>query len=188
MPNYKRESEPFALEPAPDPSRLRRRLVRFATFRLLLPALGLDNPWLEFRHSPYFTSFSYWSQYPYPPVARRALDVTLTTLERIHALAKEHGAKLAVVAIPSREQVYASRDSGAFFDIDLPQAYFRVFARDREIPFLDLLHKFRPYVLDTGRQLFVTEDIHLNTDGHLLAAGFIREWFFNEVARRAPRR
>ena len=109
IPNIDRESAAFALKPAPDPSRLRRWLVRFATFRRLLPALGWDNPWREFRYDPYFTTFPYWSQYPYPVVARNARDVTLTTLERIHAFAKARGFKLAVATVPSREQVYASK-------------------------------------------------------------------------------
>ncbi len=185
LPEYKRESEPFALRPAPDPSRLRRRLLRFAAFRLLLPALDLDNPWIEFRPSPYFTSFSYWSQYPYPKVARRALDETLATLERMHAFAAEHGARLAIVTIPFREQVYAATETGTFFDIDLPQAYVRVFAREKNIPFLDLLRKLRPHVLATHERLYLPGDIHFNTEGHLLVARFVREWFINEVSRRA---
>jgi lysophospholipase L1-like esterase len=185
LPDFERESEPFALKPAPDPSRLRRWLLRFATFRLLLPPLGLDNPWVEFRPSTYFTSFSYWSQYPYPPVAQRALEETLATLERMHAFAAEHGARLAIVAIPYREQVYAATETGTFFDIELPQAYVRVFARKKNIPFLDLLHKLRPHVLATHERLYLEGDIHFNTKGHLLVARLVREWFINEVSRRA---
>ena len=186
LPDYRRESEPFALRPARDPSALRRGLARLATFRLLLSGLSLDNPWLEFRPSRYFTSFSYWSQYPFPPLARHARDTTLEVLGRLKTLARRHGARLAVVTIPSREQVYAARASGRFFDITLPQAYVRLFARERRIPFLDLLDKLRPHVLSTGQQLYVAGDIHFNTRGHLLVAGFVREWFLAEVLRRSP--
>ena len=77
--------------------------------------------------------------------------------------------------------------TATFYDIDLPQAYVRTFARDRDIPFLDLLRKLRPYVLETGRQLYVAGDIHFNTEGHRLTAGFIHDWFFDQVARTTSR-
>jgi GDSL-like Lipase/Acylhydrolase family len=176
---------------APDPSRVRRALKGLATFRLLLPALGWDNPWVTFKASREFTSFGFWSQVPPPPVAREARDALLARLERMAAAAEAHGARLGVLSVPTREQLYCASESGADFDVQLPQAWVRVHARDRALPYLDLWPALRRHVLATGEQLYLGSDIHFNGRGHALAGELIRTWFTRELqplrARPQPR-
>jgi lysophospholipase L1-like esterase len=176
----------FSSPPAPDPSQLRRLLKAFATFRLLLPALGLDNPWVEFQVCWRFTSFSFWSQVPPAPVVLQARDRSLATLDRMDALARGRGARLAVVAVPSREQVYAREESGPAFDVQLPQAWVHVWARERGVPYLDLWQRLRSHALATGQDVYLPDDIHFSERGHALAGNWIREWFSAQVRPLGP--
>lgn len=159
------------------PGPLRRLLGRSAAFQLAAPLFRLENQCLEFAPNRKFTMYSYWSQHPYPPTARAARDLTLETLERIDAFLLERGARLALVTIPTREQVHARRASGPGYDTALPQAWIRVFARERGIPFLDLLPDLREHVLLTNERIYVAGDTHLNDRGHELAGLRMAEWF-----------
>ena len=164
-------SRPCALGP------VRRLFERSAAFQLAAPLIGLENQCLEFAANGKFTMYSYWSQVPYPPVALDARDATLETLARIDAYLLERGVRLAVATIPTREQVHALRDSGHGFDIALPQAWIRVFARERGIPYLDLLPALREHVLKTNERIYVAGDTHLNNRGHELVGRRMAEWF-----------
>jgi lysophospholipase L1-like esterase len=173
---------PFFFSPAAeDSSRLRVALKRLATFRLLLPPLGLDNPWVDFKVCRDFRAFSFWSQAPPPPVALRARDELLATLDRMDALARARGARLGVVTLPSREQVYCRSESGRGYDVQLPQAWVRVHAREHDIPYLDLWPAFRRYALGTDNDVYLADDIHLDGRGHRLAGEWIRAWFQDEL-------
>ena len=134
-------------------------------FRFIAPLLRMENLTVDFVASGRFISYSFWSQFPYPQVAVRAKDVSLETLTRINDLTRANGAMLIVVALPTRNQVYSKRMSGDHYDIDLPQAYVRLFAREANIPFLDLLPPLRAYVTETNKNLFVRGDTHLNNKG-----------------------
>jgi lysophospholipase L1-like esterase len=175
--------------PAEDPSSLRAFVTRFATFRLLLPALGWDNPWVDFRPAGQFNAFTYWSRTPPAPVALRARDAVLAALGRMDELTRQHGARLGVVALPYREQVYATAESGRGYDVQLPQAWLRVYARERGIPYLDLWPEFRRWALATGRDVYLANDIHFDGRGHELAGILVRDWFERELRplRAAPR-
>jgi SGNH hydrolase-like domain, acetyltransferase AlgX len=170
--------------PAIDPSPLRRALSRLVTFRYVFAALGWDNPWLDFNVSHRFTTFTFWSQVPQPEVILRARDETLSTLDRMNALARARGAVLGVVAIPFRDQVYAERAAGAHFDTGFPQAYVKVHCAERGIPFLDLLPPLRQRAIETRDPLYLREDIHFNDSGHALAGSLMREWFLASLAPR----
>ncbi len=163
--------------PSPEMSILKGWLRRLAVFRFVAPFLRMENLAVDFAASGRFVSYSFWSQFPYPEVAVRAKDVTLETLTRIEELARVNGASLMVVALPTRDQVYSRRISGDHYDIDLPQAYVRLFARERNIPFLDLLPPLRAYVAETNKNLFVRGDTHLNNNGHLLVGRYLADWF-----------
>lgn len=168
-------------EEAADPWRVRALLKRSATFRLLLPALGWDNPWIEFKLQRKFTGFSFWSQQPPPGVMLRARDQLLATLERMNTLVREQGARLAVVTIPTREQVYCRVESGPDFDVQFPQVWVRVFAREHSIPYLDLWTPLREHALATAEPVYLTDDIHFDERGHALCGEWIRAWFQAEV-------
>jgi hypothetical protein len=184
VPAAYREAPNVTAEPAPDPSRLRAALERLATFRLLLPALGWDNPWIEFPVCRRFTSLTFWSLVPPPPVALQARDEVLAALGRMNQVSAEHGARLAVVAIPTREQVYARRETGALYDTALPQAWVHVWAREQGVPYLDLLPLLRGHALEHSGELYVAGDIHWNERGHALVGQWVRDWFREEVRPR----
>ena len=69
----------------------------------------------------------------------------LEALARIDAFLLERGARLAVATIPTRQQVNARHASGPGYDTAFPQAWIQVFARERGIPFLDLLPPLREH-------------------------------------------
>ena len=163
--------------PSPETSILKEWLRRLAVFRFVAPFLRMENLTVDFVASSRFVSYSFWSQFPYSEVAVRAKDVSLETLTRIDDLARTNGARLIVVALPTRDQVYSGRMSGDHYDIDLPQAYARLFAREANIPFLDLLPPLRAYVAETNKNLFVRGDTHLNNKGHLLVGRYLADWF-----------
>jgi hypothetical protein len=179
-----REAPFVTAEPAADPSSLRRALRGLATFRLLLPALGWDNPWIEFPVCRRFTSFPYWSLTPPPPVSLRARDEVLASLSRMSEESAAHGARLGVVAIPSREQVYARRETGPLYDTALPQAWVHTWAREQGVPYLDLLPLLRRHALASGNDLYVPGDIHWNEQGHAQVGAWVRDWFRDEVRPR----
>ncbi len=167
--------------PAFDPSRLRRLAMTTATFRLLLPRLGLHNPWVEFTPSRNFTWFSFWSLRPAPPVALQARDEALRALGRMDAFTREHGARLAVVAIPYRDQVYASAPSGPGWDTAYPQAWVQRWADEQGVPYLDLLPRLRAHALRSDEDVYLEDDIHWNERGHALVGEWLREWFSAEL-------
>jgi lysophospholipase L1-like esterase len=163
--------------PAPEKGAVKSWLARFATYRLLAPLLGTENLALEFRPSRRFTSYTFWSRFPYPDVAQRAVDQTLATLAEMQDSLGRRGVRLAVAAIPTRDQVYSERDSGVDFDVALPQAYLRTFARARRIPFLDLLPPLRDFARSRNRRLYVERDLHFNDAGHEVSGRALAEWF-----------
>ena len=169
--------------PAADRSWLRGQLRRWATFRLLLPLMGLDNLALDFHAGLDFNDLTYWSRVPYPEIARQARDKSLAVLDRMNAFARERRARLVLVSIPFREQVYAAEPSGRHYDIGFPQTYLQVFARDRGIAYLDLLPLLREHVARTNQQLYWQGDIHFNERGHLLVGSLIGDWLPRVVLR-----
>jgi lysophospholipase L1-like esterase len=164
----------------PEPPRrtwLARRLERFAAYRLAAPLLGLKSLALEFVPGERFTSYTFWSRHPYPEVARRARDATLDTLGRMHEFLDARRVRLAVASIPTREQVYSRRAAGEDFDIAFPQEFIRLFARERGIPFLDLLPPLRREGLHENVELFAHRDPHLGDRGHAVVGRELSDWF-----------
>jgi hypothetical protein len=155
----------------------RARLDRLVTFRRLAALLGRENLSLEFAVNRNFTMFTYWSQHPYPPIALQARDEALACFGRMQETLRTHGARLAIVAVPYREQVHSRVTAGRDFDVAFPQVYVQTFAREHGIPYLDLLPIFRAHVADHNRRLYLDGDIHLNQLGHRLAGEAIAEWF-----------
>jgi len=164
-------------QPSYETSSVSRTMRRSAVFRLIAPFLNLEHLAIDFKFSRRFLAYSYWSQVPYPPVAEKAKDESLTILLRIRNFLAERGVLLAVAALPTREQVYSRVPYGPGFDINFPQAYVRLFARENGIPFLDLLPIFREHVSRTNENLYVKGDTHLNNEGHALAGWHLSEWF-----------
>ena len=81
------------------------------------------------------------------------------------------------MVLPTYEQVHALESDGADYDILLPQAYLHVFARERDIPYIDLLPILRAHVMRTNERLFLKSDTHLNNRGHEIVGKKLAEWF-----------
>lgn len=175
-PEYWRHSGPVSL-PAAERSAWRAALRRSALFRATAPWLRLENLGLQFVPSPQFTQYSFWSRVPVPPVALRARDVALAAVGRMEAALAAAGGRLGIVSLPSWEQVYAVEAAGSDFDIALPQVYVQTYARERGIPYLDLLPILRDHVARSNERLYVVGDTHWNERGHALAGEAIVRWF-----------
>ncbi len=164
--------------PRPCPvSGWRRFAQASAAFRRLAPLLDLEDLCLRFRPNRNFRMPGFWSAVPYSEVALRAKDSVLESLSRMETLTVAHGARLAVVALPTSAQVYAQESSGRGFDTALPQAHLQTFCRDRRIPYLDLLPLLRLQAAASNRRLYLARDIHLTDFGHARVGRLIAEWF-----------
>lgn len=131
----------------------------------------------EFQVKERFLARSFWSQVPYPPIAEEAKDVSLRTLGEIDDLCRRNHVRLLIVALPYREQVYSARERGANYDIHRPQRFVEAFARERGIPYLDLLSAARRDVERTHAVLYARRDPHLNDRGHATFGRAIAEWY-----------
>ena len=138
----------------------------------------------SFTADPDFTSFAYWSQVPYPPLAVKAREMSLAALERIHAYVRQRGAKLVIASIPYAKQVFVSEPEGADYNVHLPQDFVREFARTRDIPYLDLLPVLREYVRSGRPNPYIVGDAHFNNIGHRIVGEHLAAWFLAEVGRK----
>jgi lysophospholipase L1-like esterase len=134
------------------------------------------KPTGEFRVKQNFVSKSFWSQVPYPPIAEQAKNLSLGELGRIDDLCRRHGARLFIAALPFRAQVYSRQESGPDYDIGRPQVFVERFARERGIPYLDLLPLMRRHVRESPESIFVSHDPHLNNAGHRLVGEALAKW------------
>ncbi len=164
-------------QPCRPESGARPWLENLASFRLLSPWLGLENLCIDFAVNRNFTMYSFWSQYPYPDAALEAKDMVLNSLSRMDARLEERDARLAIVALPTKEQVHARAAVGADYDTAFPQAFLHVFARERNIPYIDMLPILRTHVQRTNERLFVAGDPHLNNRGHEIVGRELSDWF-----------
>lgn len=132
-----------------------------------------------FRSAQHFFS----PQQFYPGIYRREyrsetiakMEQTEKLLVALTATAISAGARVAVIMIPTREQVYPSRyPSYADADLDKPQRLLAEFFRQQSIEYLDLL----PAMQAKGRQaeFYFGVDIHWNALGHSQAADQIGEY------------
>ncbi len=151
-------------------------LWKSAFLRLMFRATDRDPPYLDYEVSQRFTSYSFWSQSPYPKVAVEALNRSLQLLNEMRLVAQERGARLSIVAIPTAEQVYAIHPVGPGFDIGLPQELVGKWAVEQGIPFLDLLPRLREATRVSGRRPYLRYDVHLNDFGHEIAGEAIALW------------
>lgn len=146
-----------------------------------------SEPLLEpFKVRQSFTSRTFWSQVPYPPVARRAVAVTLDTLGEIADLCRGKGVPLLLVALPYKEQVASYTLRGPDFDVEVPQRYLRKYAEAHGIPYLDVLPDLRHYVRSQGRSAYVAGEGHFNGAGHAVTGEAMAIWFRQVVGKLPP--
>lgn len=154
-----------------------------AAFQRVAPLFHLENLCVRFRPNRNFRQPGFWSAVPPSEVAQRAADAVLESVSRMNDLASAHDARLAVVALPTSDQVYAERPTGRGFDTAYPQIHLQNFCRDRRIPYLDLLPLLRKQAAVSNHRLYLRRDIHLNDFGHEKVGEFIAAWFEGRVRR-----
>ncbi len=123
-----------------------------------------------------FLSYTFWSQMPYPPVAREARDASLRSLDEIHGLAEGLDAQLLVVAVPYLDQVYVRAPSGPGYDAARPQRFVEEWAESRGVSYLDLLPPLREQAAEKREELYVRGEIHFNDAGHAVVGEWLYEW------------
>ena len=118
----------------------------------------------------------------YPPEFDDAWAKAKDALGQIKAWCDGHGARLAVVAIPTEAQVDPQRWEAVRqrfrlndddFDLEKPQGILAAFASENGIPFIDLLPPLRA-ARPTGGPLYFKTDIHWTPRGHAVAADEIQ--------------
>jgi hypothetical protein len=140
--------------------------------------LGRPEPLVT---SEEFVSYGFWSRTPQPPVALEAIETTWAAFGRMDALLRERGAQLAIVAIPTRQQVYSLDVEGPDFDVRLPQSHLGARAAAAGIPYLDLLPLLRESAREDRRALYLSGDPHLGPHGHRVAGELVADWFTREL-------
>lgn len=168
--------------PSRESSRVLRTLRGSAVFRRLAPLLRLEHLEMDFEVSREFVAYSFWQRTDAPPVMLSAVEQTLGAIDRLDALARRHGARLGVVTLPTRAQVYAREPTGPDYDVDRPQSFVRDHAEIRDLPYLDLLPPLRARAMQTNQALYVDGDTHLNVEGHRLVGEIVAEWFLGSLA------
>lgn len=115
-------------------------------------------------------------------------NVTFRILEQLNKYAENKDAKLVVLLIPSKAQVYWSVFTRvnpklkAQFEPDLPNLIMRKFLDDKQIYYLDLLPLLRTHVdssmsiWDNEKELFFGIDAHWTKNANKLAAEYLAEY------------
>jgi hypothetical protein len=114
----------------------------------------------------------------YPPEFDLAWTRAKAALGEIKSWCDAHGARLAVIAIPTQSQVepeawaavvrtYGLREED--FDLEKPQRILAAFAAERGIPLIDLLSPLRAARASDG-PLYFSRDTHWTPRGHAVAA------------------
>jgi hypothetical protein len=109
-------------------------------------------------------------------------EKTLGILDAMRAAARAHGAEMAVVAIPTREQVEDAGWQGmqkpygltdAQLERDKPQRRLAEWSKRTGAPLIDLLPDF--HARGNNTLLYFRTDPHFNPDGHIVATQLIRD-------------
>jgi hypothetical protein len=112
-------------------------------------------------------------RYPWLDGAR---NENRSNLRRLKTWADQQGAKLLVVLIPAREQVYPFLSGQKDLDVTLPTRLMTDFLDREKVEYIDLLAAFVPVAdrtprrfLDPRRDLYWAMDSHWNDRGSRLA-------------------
>jgi hypothetical protein len=123
------------------------------------------------------------------PWLREAWTAHLNYLRQLKQSADEMNAKLLVVIIPTREQVYEYlRPSGGLLDWEYPNRRLNEYFEKEGISVFDLLPEFRSYAnpkpklsLDPVKDLYWSQDYHLNIKGNQLAGLLISRYLLEQT-------
>ncbi len=168
-----------------DRLRYRDPLEEFAIARRLVVLFDIGRP-TPLAVSDDFVSYEFWSRDPLPAVGLQAVEETWAAYSRMRDTLAARGTVLAIVAIPTRQQVYSLDERGPGFDVRLPQSLLERRARAEGVPYLDLLPPLRAVAADDWRALYLAGDTHLGPHGHRVVGERVAGWFEEAVRPRLP--
>ncbi len=129
-----------------------------------------------------------------PDEARRAVDMTLDSLDSIRRWCDDRRAAMILLVIPSSWQVYdwerakwaeAFQIAESEWDVDRPQRLLAEWAARRNVTVLDLLPAFRAHhERQPDERLYFYPDGHLNMSGHHLAGALLADVIRTRVPAR----
>lgn len=154
--------------------------AKSAAFRLIAPLFDLDSPFQTFEPNRQFVKFNFWSRVPVSSFARDVMDHYVRRLEFLRDRVTMAGSRLAVLLVPTAEQVYAVNPVGPRHDARLPQSLLARLIGETGVPLLDPLDAWRRRVAASGEHLYLRTDSHLNEAGHRLLGETIGRWLLEE--------
>ncbi len=160
-------------------------------FSQALGRLGLVETTLNTRYAS-DASYEVFTAGETAPAWSRAWALTEALLTRLRDDARADGARLGVVVIPPKEQIYPEdfreflrryptmRSRSRQWDIDLVDRRLSQGLRQREIPFLLLSTALRREAPHARTPLYLRQDQHPSAAGYQVFATAIQEWITGE--------
>lgn len=131
----------------------------------------------------------FWCQSDAGPIGAEAIQEAQAALLRMRRACGRSGARFAVVAVPSREQVRAPELTGEGWDARRPQRCLVRAAEEAGAPVLDLLPALRAAAARSKEPLYFARDPNLTDAGHAACAEEVTPFLRSLVPeRRAARR
>jgi lysophospholipase L1-like esterase len=159
-------------------------LVQYAAKSMFAPRADAGFPPRRPRfETTSFVTNIFWNRTDYPPFAARARDLSIQSLDRILKTCQHIGARLAIVTIPTLEQIYFVDGFPASYDVKRPQNHVEEFATAHGIAYLDLLPPLSEHARRTGANLHFQQEGHFNDEGHRVAGELVADFFMRVVDR-----
>jgi lysophospholipase L1-like esterase len=125
---------------------------------------------------PLYSSSVIWSLKEYPDFAENARRITMEKIREFAEYCTEtQAASLLIVTIPHFAQVLIPDHFPPRYIVSRPQSFVEEFARENEIPYLDLLPVFHGFHQLDETPLYYYFDGHFNSLGHRVTADAIAE-------------
>lgn len=125
---------------------------------------------------PRYSSNEIWSLTEYPDFAENARRITMEKIKEFAEYCTEtQAASLLIVTIPHFVQVLIPDRFPPRYIVSRPQSFVEEIAREREIPYLDLLPIFHSFHQLDDAPLYYYFDGHFNSLGHRVTADAIAE-------------
>lgn len=118
----------------------------------------------------------------YTAEIEEAWEITKAVILELKSEVEAAGAEFAIVSVPTTAQTVVPRQNASWY-CERPNQELNTFLEEEGIPYLDLLHAFRDYSDEGGRELYYARDFHMNEAGHHLAGeeiyNFITDTFLD---------
>lgn len=126
----------------------------------------------------------FWSMSKYPEIGETAKKATLETLEEIRELCESRGIALLIGTVPYKEQIYPEKEIGENYNLNFPQKHIEDYAREKDLPYIDLLPTLREYYRKHKTPLHFLNDTHYGNTGNYLMGDTLAIFFKNDVLNK----